>query len=279
MIEVVKPDFLPTKKGKFLCHSNEKGGVGKTTVGFYQGFRLAEQGYRVLFCDIDGQCNMSSVLSRTDKSFHPSFTSADLFNPSLDKGNIEVYRSEVHENIYFIPSHKEKIASILASPLDAATVVGTLRKHLQNIDFDYVIFDTPPSLGITQVAAIAAVDYIFVPITIDDFSNEGMISLLKTIRAVSAGMKVNPQVACIYLNLFKKPTERKGSNPYADIYTDIKRNYSSYLLPEVIPDSLIIKEARMGSTAPWVSPLNFNHRQKGKVVRDAIDAMNNRMKN
>lgn len=281
-ITAVKPSFAAKKVAKSCVHSNEKGGVGKTTVEFNQAYRLAEQGHRVLVVDFDGQRNMSKLMLGSIQEVEwiekNGFTSAELFRTDLNRDDIQVYQSPIHANLFVIPAHKERIANVLAAGSEAKQLVVNPRKYLEFIDFDYILIDTPPSLGVTQVAAIHAVDYIFVPVTIDDFSNEGLISLIKTVKAVKQGLRSPVQFGGVYINFFKKPTARKGDNPYADILGQIERDYQSLLIPVYMQDSLSIKEARMAARACWVSPPNGNAATVGRAFRNAIDAINDRMK-
>lgn len=267
---------------KSCVHSNEKGGVGKTTVEFNQAYRLAEQGHRVLVVDFDGQRNMSKLLLGSIKEVEwvekNGFTSADLFSSSLKQDDIVMYQSPIHPNIHIIPSHKERIANVLASGSESKSIVSNPKNNLSKIDMDYILIDTPPSLGVTQLAAINAVDYIFIPITIDDFSNEGLISLLKTVKALKTGLRSGVQIGGVYVNFFKKPTARKGDNPYANILAQIERDYKLLLIPKYLPDSLSIKEARMAGRACWVNPHNGNAATVGRAFRNAIDAINDRIK-
>jgi len=280
-VEVVKPNIVKNKVAVLATHPNEKGGVGKTTTEFQQAYRLAEQGKRVLVTDFDGQRNMSKLLLGSMDAVleieQNGFTSAELFRSDLKVEDIRVYRSVVHENLYILPAHKVKIASVLSAGKDAASMVVNPKKYLHQLDFDNVFIDTPPSLGVTQIAALNAVDHLFIPITIDDYSNEGLISLLTTLKSVKKNLRSTANLSGVYINFFKKPTERKGENPYKDIYEQIKRDYKGLLLDGVVPDSQSIKEARMAGRPSWVSPPNGNAATVGRKVRSLIDELNARM--
>ena len=281
-IKSVKPNFLEKKIATACAHSNEKGGVGKTTVEFNQAFRLAEQGHRVVVVDFDGQRNMSKLLLGSINEVlwveKYGFTSAELFSPNLNRDDIRMYQSPIHPNLFVIPAHKEKIAGVLAAGKEAKSLLANPKKYLDKLDVDYILIDTPPSLGVTQVAAINAVDYIFIPVTIDDFSNEGLISLLQTVKAVKRGLRAGVQIGGVYINFYKKPTTRKGDNPYADILTQIEKDYKNLLVPIYMPDSQSVKEARMAGRACWVNPPNGNAATVGRAFRNAIDAINERIK-
>ncbi|MCS6271874.1 ParA family protein [Shewanella baltica] len=274
----VMPNLVTRKVATICTHSNEKGGVGKTTTEFNQAYRLAEQGYRVLVIDVDGQRNMSKLLLGSIKEVewieNHGFTSPSLFEANLNPEKIVAYQSPIHPNLHIIPAHKARIANILSAGKEAVGFVANLKKYIVQLDYDFIFIDTPPSLGVTQVAAINAVDYIFIPVTVDDFSNEGLISLLKTINAVKKGMRSNVQVAGVYLNFFKEPTARKGENPYLDILRQIEKDYKDLLMPFYIKHSLWVGESRMAGKACWVSPPNGNAATVGRAFRNAIDALN-----
>lgn len=276
-----KPNLVSKKVSKSCTHPNEKGGVGKTTILFHQAYRLAEKGFKVLVVDFDGQRNISKLFlgSMAEVAWveKNGFTAADLFRPDLKNGDITLYKSSVHTNISIIPSHKEKIANILAAGVNAKNMVLNPKKYLDLIDVDFILIDTPPSLGVTQVAAMYAVDKIFVPVTVDDYSNEGFISLLNTLKVVKTNLRSKTELAGVYVNKFKKPSTRKGDNPYLDILNQIKRDYSSFLFPIFIPDSLPINEARMSARPCWINPPNGNAATVGRTVRKAIDALNEKL--
>lgn len=277
----VTPNFVASKVAKSCVHSNEKGGVGKTTIEFNQAVRLAQEGYRVLVVDFDGQRNMSKLLLGSIDEVNwiekYGFTSAELFEPDLDLNSIKVYKSPLHNNISVIPAHKEKIANVLGSGGQAKSIVGNPKKYLDKFDFDYILIDTPPSLGVTQLAAINAVDKIFIPVTLDDFSNEGLLSLLKTVKAIKLGLKSKVEIGGVYINFFQKPTIRKGENPYAKILNKIEKDYKGMLIPNYIPSSLSIKEARMAGKACWFKPPSGSAAAVGRSVRKTIDLINERM--
>jgi chromosome partitioning protein len=277
----VKPGILPTKKAVFFAHSNEKGGVGKTAIGFNQAYRLAEQGKRVLVVDFDGQRNMSKLLlgsvAAVAEVESSGFVSSKLFYPNLEVADISVYQSVVHQNIAVIPASKDGIAGVMAAGKEAVAMIANPKKYLRNLDFDFVLIDTPPSLGVTQAAAINCIDYMFVPVTVDDFSNEGLMSLVKTMKLIKVKLQSSVQLGGVYINFFEKPAARQGENPYQDILDKIRKDYASVMLDGYIPRSVSIHEARMSGRAAWVSPPNGNAAAVGRTLRTIIDLMNSKM--
>ncbi|MFW7525593.1 ParA family protein [Vibrio ostreicida] len=283
----LKPDLVSTstRQSVIYSHANEKGGVGKTTISFFQAFRLAENGKRVLVLDYDGQRNMTKTLSGGDSSHleqieRKCFTTADLFNPKTKLEQVRVCQSPLHENIHFIPSHKAKIADVLNAGSENAQVLMMNPINLvQSLDYDFILIDTPPSLGLTQLSAIATVDRVFIPVAIDDYSNEGLQSMIATITSVKRALKSNVEVGGIYINYFEKPSTRiKGDNPELKILKDIEKFYSKVLITDYIPRSINIKEARMKGIPVWRKPPNGNAAVVGRKVKTAIDSLNKRLK-
>ncbi|MBL4262839.1 ParA family protein [Vibrio fluvialis] len=283
-ITALKPALVNPLKRKSKCigHPNEKGGVGKTTTEYNQAYRLAEQGKRVLIIDFDGQRNMSRTCLGSAEAVvlaERGFTSADLFNPATVIDDVRVLTTPVHDNIHLIPAHKAKIADIMSSGKEFAKQLILKPKELiYQLDYDYILIDTPPSLGITQLSALATIDYAFIPVAIDDFSNEGLKSLLHTIMGIKQSLNAQVELAGIYVNFYEKPTNRIGENPALDIENELKREYKNFLIDKYIPRSLSIKEARMKGVAAWVKAPNGNAAVVGRRTREVIDLINARIK-
>ncbi|WP_045391821.1 ParA family protein [Vibrio rotiferianus] len=279
------PDLCPvmTRTSKIVSHSNEKGGVGKSTITFNQACRLAEQGRRVLILDYDGQRNMTKTLfggnmSLVEKAEKVAFTTADLFSPNTKIEEVRVCESPLSPNIHFIPSHKAKIAEVMNSGADKAKLlIENPKKFIYQLDYDYILIDTPPSLGITQLSAIATVDLIFIPVTIDDYSNEGLESLLKTMQGIKRSLKAKVELGGIYINNFEKPARRMGENPEEELLENLKKDYGEWLIEPYIPRSKNIKEARMKGLPAWVKAPNGNAALVGRKLRNAIDSINDRI--
>ena len=97
---LVAPELVKNRVHKSCTHANEKGGVGKTTTSFNQSYLLAEQGFKVLVIDFDGQRNMSKLLMGSMENVeNAEFDSAMLFEDNFDINTLRVYRSTRHDNI------------------------------------------------------------------------------------------------------------------------------------------------------------------------------------
>ena len=162
---------------KIIAVINQKGGVGKSTTADALGSGLIERGKRVLYVDVDGQGNLSFLLG------------ADPYAP----GASEVLRQKA--DIPDVVQHTER-GDVLAGSIALAdadiTITETgreyrLRKALKKVadDYDYVIIDTPPSLGITTVNALTAADGVVIPAQADILSMSGILQLNNTIDTVA----------------------------------------------------------------------------------------------
>jgi len=172
-----------------IAISNNKGGVGKTTVACNLGDALARQGKRVLVVDTDAQCNASSLL------LPPDINKLDVSLYELMSSNINpldcVYPT-TSNNLMVLPA-VEEISSlepdlIGGAPKSLNILRDKLRKTI-NQNFDYCLIDTPPNLGIFVLVALHLADAVIVPVSMGSrFSQRGIQKALDVIRNVkSAG--------------------------------------------------------------------------------------------
>ncbi|MDC5870212.1 AAA family ATPase [Vibrio europaeus] len=265
-----------------LSHSTEKGGVGKTTIEYNQAYRLAEQGKRVLIINFDGQRNMDKTVLGGDnqavQQAESGFTSANLFDPATKLENVRVLQSPLHENIHLIPTHKANIATVNSiGRSEAQSLILNPAKLIYCLDYDYIIIDTPPSLGVTQMSALATVDKLYIPVMIEDFSAEGLESLLKTVQGLKVNLNCKVELAGIYINCFEKPTTRIGHNPEKELLDSLEARYKGYLITPYIPRGKYVKEARMNGLPAWKNTPNGGAAVVGRKVKASIDAMNERL--
>jgi len=177
---------------KIIGVLNQKGGVGKTTTSVNLGAGLAEQGKRVLLIDVDAQSNLTAHLGLAahedadSLNGTPQLTIYEVLKGLKKLKDIVIKRSE---NLFVAP------ASLLLSACDLefGGVVGRelmIKRALESVknDFDYVVFDCPPTLGLLTLNVLAAVDSVIVPVQSEYLALHGVRQLLDTID----------QVRCIY---------------------------------------------------------------------------------
>jgi chromosome partitioning protein len=161
-----------TSQMKTIVVNNQKGGVGKTTLAVHLAWYLAEAGRRVLVLDMDAQANASDTLAR-----HVASSSAvDLFKPAA-----QIWPSGIDD--LTLVAADSSLTDVDRS--DAASIL-TLRQNLAAASghFDVCVIDTPPSLGLRSVAALAAATHVLCPIYLEDYSLKGVKGLLQTFIGV-----------------------------------------------------------------------------------------------
>lgn len=178
--------------------TNQKGGVGKTTIDFHWLVYLAEQGYKVLGIDLDGQGNFSSRLAPQGRE--GGLRSAHLFQESLP--DLMPIKTEFGADLIYSLNGDTDLYSVEQMGLQ---VIRTFAGHIQRLgeEYDFIVIDTPPTNGVKMTAASVIADHIYVPVELAAFAVDGVISLIESFDKLTPilGTRIEPTgIICNKLN-------------------------------------------------------------------------------
>lgn len=181
---------------------NQKGGVGKTTTVVNLGAALAEAGKRVCLIDLDPQAHATLHLG-----LDPRPEQSSIYDVLTGKAPLSDVRREVAENLYVVGSSLD----LAGAEIELSGVVGReviLRDKLaaEQSEFDYLLIDCPPSLGILTLNALAAVTEVFIPLQPHFLALHGLGKLLETIELVAARINSSLQVSGVLLCIYDANT-------------------------------------------------------------------------
>ena len=217
---------MQESKCKVIAITNQKGGVGKTTTTFNLGVALAKQGKKVLVVDVDPQSNLTTYAGWYNED-ELKYTLSDLMEQSMNDEEIKTKKSILHhkENVDLIPSSLN-LSALENSLAYAMSREYTLRNCLSVIknDYDYILLDCQPSLGMLTINALASADSVLIPVQRQYFALRGMTDLFKIINKVRRQINPTLKIDGALLTLVDRRT-----NLSKEIEKQIKDNYGSIL--------------------------------------------------
>ncbi len=177
---------------------NQKGGVGKTTTAVNISAALAATGARVCLIDMDPQAHATLHFG-----IEPQIEFDSVYDVLVKDMPLKKVRRQVSENLWIVPAHLDLSSAEMELAGDVAPQM-LLKEKLQSddMDFDYVFIDCPPSLGILTVNALTAVDEVFIPMQPHFLALHGLSKLLQTIdviaRRLNPKLRLSGVVFCMY---------------------------------------------------------------------------------
>ncbi|MDR3690172.1 MAG: AAA family ATPase [Fimbriimonas sp.] len=184
---------------------NQKGGVGKTTTAVNLAAGLAKAGFRTLLVDCDPQGNATTGLGldkgKAESTLYEVFVDAveNAENPTVIRSAI----TEIADNLWLVPATLDLAGAepILLNAVGKELILRDALEPVRN-DYDWILFDAPPSLGLLTINILSAADGVLVPMQCEFYALEGLSQLLKTIDIVKRRINPRLHVAKVLLTMF-----------------------------------------------------------------------------
>ncbi len=188
---------------RIIALMNQKGGVGKTTTTVNLGAALAEAGKRVCLIDLDPQSHLT-----INYGVEPTAETTSLYDVLCDDASFLQAVHKVGENIALIPSSIDLAAAEieLVSVLGRETILKERMEAAQH-DFDYVLLDCPPSLGLLTINALGVANEVIIPMQPHFLALQGFAKLLETVQLVNKRMNPRLRVSGVVLTMFDAQTK------------------------------------------------------------------------
>jgi len=218
-----------------IAVANQKGGVGKTTTAVNLAAYLAAKGRFVLFVDLDPQGNATSSLGVDRRQVEKGLYEALIGACSVR----ETVRPTVVEGLKLIPA-TSALAGAAVELVDMERREFRLANVLLEVrnDYDYVIIDCPPSLGLLTLNGLVAADRVLIPVQAEYFALEGLSQLHETVGAVRESLRPGLEIMGTVITMFD-PRNRLA----IDVLAEIKANFPSRVFASVIPRNVRLAEA------------------------------------
>ena len=243
---------------KVIAIANQKGGVGKTTTTFNLGVALKNQGKRVLVVDADPQGDLTTYMGYNESELKT--TLAQLMESVIYDSQLDTKQAILNnaEGIDLIPSDLD-LSATEAMLVNAMSREVTLRTILNNVkkDYDYVLIDCMPSLGMITINALSCSDKVVIPVQDHFLAAKGMGHLLKTVSRVKRTINPNLEVGGILLTLVNKRT-----NLSKETIQDLKETYGRAIKLYDTQIPLAVKTAESTSRGKSI----FKYDKNGKVA-------------
>lgn len=239
---------------KIMAVANQKGGVGKTTTSVNLGAGLASLGKRVLLVDIDPQGNTTSGVG---------INKADVANCIYDVIINEVPPQEAIvetqiEGLHIIPA----TIQLAGAEIELVSTISRevrLKKSLAMVkkNYDYILIDCPPSLGMLTINSLTASDSVIIPIQCEYYALEGLSQLLNTVRLVQKHLNTSLQIEGVLLTMFDART-----NLGIQVIEEVKKYFQQKVYQTIIPRNVRLSEA----PSHGQSIITYDPRSRGAEV-------------
>lgn len=212
---------------------NQKGGVGKTTTTINVGAYLAKAGKSVLIVDFDPQGNATSGLGLDKGNLQVSVHELLFGQATLDR----VVQETNVDGLYILPTN----ASLATAEVELVSQLQRelqLKQALASADYDYILIDCPPALGLLTINALAAADSVLIPVQAEYYAMEGLSQLISVIQRVRQGLNTGLEILGVVVTMFDSRTSLSQQ-----VYDELAKHFDTKMFKTIIPRNVRLAEA------------------------------------
>jgi chromosome partitioning protein len=220
---------------RIMAIANQKGGVGKTTTAVNLGACLADLGFRTLVIDLDPQGNASSGLGLNVRDLKVS-----MYDVLLHEAGIEdCVEPAALRNLFIAPANLD-LAGAEIELVPAFSRELKLRNALRDVryDYDYLLIDCPPSLGLLTINALAAATEVLVPIQCEYYALEGLGQLLRNVDLVQKNLNPALEVSTMVLVMYDARTKLADQ-----VAQEVREHFTERVCRTIVPRTVRLSEA------------------------------------
>jgi chromosome partitioning protein len=234
-VEEPEPGSFARPLPRVMAVANQKGGVGKTTTTVNLGASLAVLGYRVLVVDLDPQGNATTGLGINSRNLEHSIYDVILHDVALE----DCVEPSSLRNLYVAPATID-LAGAEIELVPAFSRELRLRRALEEVrdDYDFVLIDCPPSLGLLTVNGLAAATEVLVPIQCEYYALEGLGQLLRNVNLVQSNLNPKLELSVIILTMYDARTKLA-----VQVADEVRAHFGPRVCRNVVPRSVRLSEA------------------------------------
>lgn len=223
--------------GRMIAVANQKGGVGKTTTSINLSACLAEKGKKVLLVDMDSQGNTTSGLGLEKNELEKTIYEVLREEISVEDAIVEI--EDCFGNLFLIPSNRN-LAGAEIELITSENMQYILKEKLALIkdQYDYIILDCPPALGMLTVNAMTASDSVLVPIQCEFYALDGLSQLIYTINLIQENLNPSLEIEGVVFTMYDART-----NLSLQVVENVKDNLNQNIYKTIIPRNVRLAEA------------------------------------